>query len=321
VAGRENTPTIGRLQLKMTDKTQLFSIELEYYDRVNELTHSGILTHLPIRDCMGILGIDGKEYPLPTLEQVVELFNRNKPLVEIKVKQGFNQLELTPIAISTTFLITQLTSAILKHAAEENIFETKRTPLDTLIPVRVNSQKQVWIWETLKQALETDQLVYFPQEFSTNHRGMTKLETINNKHICAIPGWSIGLIETFSIMLQPGESKTYCGRKQLETGLSPKEYLQILKSESYRGETGKTIEDFLTSFINHLETRNEVSYDVEDNNALWCLGQYLKVPYAELVPTGRWFRKVGRIRLDMHRTGNKRCTKSWGASTTVRLSL
>ena len=80
----------------------------------------------------------------------------------------------------------------------------------------------------------------------------------------------------------------------------------------YLGETGKTLEDFLTKFLTRLETTNEISNDVNDNNALWCLGQYLKVPYAELVPTGRWIRNVGRARLDMHRTGNKLCTKSWG---------
>ena len=77
------------------------------------------------------------------------------------------------------------------------------------------------------------------------------------------------------------------------------------------GETGKTLEDFMTKFLTHLETTNEVCNDRYDNNALWCLGQYLKVTYAELVPTGRWQRDVGRARLDMHRTGNKPCTKSW----------
>ena len=50
--------------------------------------------------------------------------------------------------------------------------------------------------------------------------------------------------------------------------------------------------------------RQKVGHDVGDNNALWCLGQYMKISYTELVPTGRWHRDVGRVRLDMHRTGN-----------------
>ncbi len=109
-------------------------------------------------------------------------------------------------------------AAILQHATEGKMYQTRRSPSDPFIPVRVNTEKHVWIWDTLRQALDTDELVYFPQEYSR-----------------------------------------------------------------------------------------------------WCLGQYLKVTYAELVPTGRWHRDVGRARLDMHRTGNKLCTKSWGGSSTVRL--
>ena len=35
--------------------------------------------------------------------------------------------------------------------------------------------------------------------------------------------------------------------------------------------------------------RAQVSNDVDDSNALWCLGQYVKVTHGDLVPTGRWF--------------------------------
>ncbi|GAJ03965.1 unnamed protein product, partial [marine sediment metagenome] len=31
------------------------------------------------------------------------------------------------------------------------------------------TEKTVWIWDTLRQALDTDELVYFPQEYSSNH--------------------------------------------------------------------------------------------------------------------------------------------------------
>ncbi|MDP4292606.1 MAG: hypothetical protein Q8908_16115, partial [Bacteroidota bacterium] len=162
-------------------------------------------------------------------------------------------------------------------------------------------------------------LIYFPQEYSNNHRGQTKQEAIHNGDICAVPGWSVGLVERSPFIPLPGQGLTLGNRKQLEIGSSPREYLQTLRSEAYHGETGKTIEDFITSFLTNLETNNEVSNDVHDKNALWCLGQYLEIPYAELVPTARWFRGVGRIRLDLHRTGNKLCTSRWGASTIIRL--
>ena len=223
------------------------------------------------------------------------------------------------MAMPTPLLIDRMKAAILTHAAEGTMYQTRRSPSDPFIHVRVNTEKHVWLWDTLRQALDTDELVYFPQEYSSNQRGQTKLEVVNNGRICAVPGWSVGLVESIPIMPQQGRGKTLGGRRQLEIGSSPNEYLQTLQMEAFQGETGKTLEDFLTKFLTHLETTNEVSNDVDDNNAIWCLAQYLKVSYAELVPTGRWHRSVGRARLDMHRTNNKLCTKSWGGSSTVRL--
>jgi len=296
---------------------QLFPVERKYARCVTALNRTGILTFLPKSESMGVIGIDGKEYPIPTQEQVVELFDHNRELIGRKVPQGFDRLELTPMAIPASLLIDRLRTAVLSHAKEGKIYQTRRSPSDPLTPVRVNTEKTVWIWDTLRQALDTDELVYFPQEYSSDHRGQTKLEVVNNGRICAVPGWSVGLVESLPIMPQQGRGKTLGGRRQLESGSSPRDYLRTLQTQAYRGETGKTLEDFITRFLTRLETTSEVSNDVDDGNALWFLGQHVKVEYGDLVPTGRWFRKVGRARLDMHRTGNR--LGSWGGSSTVRL--
>ena len=302
-----------------------FPVESEYARCVTALNRTGILVHLPESGSAGVTGIDGREYPLPAREEVAALFDHNRDLVEQKVPQGFDRLELTPMAMPVPLLIDTLSEAVLRHAGDRTIFRTRRSPADPLIPVLVNSEKIVWIWETLRQAFDTDRLVYFPQEDpghrkgEAEYQGQTKSEAINNKNICAIPGWSVGLIESTPIMPGPGEGTTRAGRKQLEIGLSPREYLRALQEPAYAGETGTTLEDFITQFLTRLETTNEVSNDISDNNALWCLGQYMKISYAEVVPAGRWHRPVGRVRLDMHRTGNKRCTWNVGAATVVRL--
>jgi hypothetical protein len=297
----------------------LFPLEKEYARTTAALNRTGILTLLPRSGNPGVIGIDGREYPVPTQEQLQEVFTRNKELVDRKMRQGFTQFQLTPIAMPTSQLVDLMKSAIVKHAAQGLIYQTRRSPSDPLTPVRVNTEKQVWMWDTLRQALDTDELIYFPQEYSSNHQGQTKSEVVNNRRICAVPGWSVGLVEDLPIMPEQGQGKTTRGRRQLEIGHSPREYLQTLQTEAYEGETGQTLEDFITDFLTHLETTNEVSSDVNDHNALWCLGQYLRISYAEVVPTGRWVRDVGRVRLDMHRTGNKVCTRNWGASSTVRL--
>ncbi len=302
--------------------TQAFPVEREYARCVTNLNHASILTVLPKSECIGVIGIDGKEYPIPTQEQVVELFAHNTTLLDRKVPQGFNRLELTPMAMPTPFLIDQMKTAILNHAAEGKIYQTRRFPADPFISIRVNPEKQVWVWETLRQRLDTDELVYFPQEYSSNHRGQTKLDVINNKRICAVQGWSVGLVESLPIIPQQGQAKTLGSRKQLEIGASPREYLQTLQTQPYHGETGKTLEDFITTFLTRLVETNEVSNDRYDNNALWLLGQYVryvKQLKSDLVPTGWWHRHYGRARLDAHRPGNKRCTRSWGGASTVRL--
>lgn len=253
------------------------------------------------------------------MQQVGDLFAQNAELVERKALQGFDRLEITPLAISTSHLIDLLKGAIVEHGKEGYIFQTRRRASDPFIPVRVNNEKHVWVWEKLRQKLDTDEPVYFPREYSKDHRGQNKIEVINDRHICAVPGWSVGLTESIPIMPRQGEGLTLGGRRQLEIGHSPREYLQTLQMEEYHGETGKTLEDFITTFLIHLETTNEVINDRKDENCLWCLGQYIKIEYAECVPTGRWERDVGRVRLDMHRTGNKLCAQSWGCSTTVRL--
>jgi len=299
-----------------------FPLEKEYTRIINALNRTGILTLLPQSKNLGVIGIDGREYPMPTQEQVVELFAYNRELVSIKVPQGFDRLELTPMAMPISLLIDRMKAAILKHAAEEKIYQTRRSPSDTLIPVRVNTEKTVWIWDTLRQALDTDELVYFPQEYSSNHRGQAKLEVLSNGHICAVPGWSVGLVESLPIMPQQGRGKILGGRRQLEIGSSPHDYLRTLQTQAYQGETGKTLEDFIIKFLTHIETTNEVSNDRYDDNALWLLGQYVKYVKhikSDLVPTGWWHRDFGRARLDAHRPGNRLCTRSWGGSSTVRL--
>jgi hypothetical protein len=299
-----------------------FSVAREYARCITALRRTGLLTFLPQSGLAGVVGLDGQEYPLPTQEQVVALFAHNSELVGIKAAQGFDRLELTPLALPAATLMDRMKAAIERHAAAGEVYQTRRSPALPLVPVRVSSEKQVWIWSTLAQALDTDEVVYFPQEYAGNHRGQTKLQVIHNRRFCAVPGWSVGLVESYPMMPQPGAGQTLGGRRQLEIGSSPRDYLAALQTQAYQGETGRTLEDFGAAFLVHLEATHEISHDRHDDNALWLLGQY--VPYvprlkSDLVPTAWWHRHYGRVRLDAHRPGNRLCTKSWGGATTVRL--
>ena len=228
----------------------LFPVESEYARCVSALNRTGILTLLLKSESMGVVGIDGKEYPTPTQEQVAEIFAYNRELVARKVPQGFDRLELTPMATPTPLLLDKMKAAIVKHASEGKIYQTRRSPSDPLIPVRVNTEKQVWIWDTLRQAtLDTDELVYFPQEYSSNHRGQTKLEAINNGRVCALPGWSVGLVESYPIMPAQGCGKTLGGRRQLEIGASPRDTYKHYRRKLIWEKQEKPLKILLQNFV------------------------------------------------------------------------
>jgi hypothetical protein len=269
-----------------------------------------------------VIGIDGKEYPFPTQEQLQEVFTRNKELVDRKMRQGFTQLQLTPIAMPTSQLIDRVIIAVLEHASAGRIIQTKQNPTDADIPVRVSTAKPLWIWDKIRQAVDTPDLVYFPRAYTDrDHQGLTKEEVMRETRFCAVPGWSAGLIEPVPVMPQQGQGKTIGGRRQLEAYSTPDDYLQTLSTPAYQGETGWTPEDFLTHFVTQLETTDQVSHDRYDSNALWLLGSYIPDSgpgLAKLVPVGYWARVRGKIDVSAHRSRNR--LKGWVARSAVRLA-
>jgi hypothetical protein len=300
----------------------LFSLEKEYARTIAALNRIGILTPLPRSESLGVIGIDGEEYPVPTQEQLQEVFAHNEEVVDRKTRQGFTQLQLTPIAMPISQLIDRVESAVIKHATAGTIVQTKRNPTDADVPVRVNTGKPLWIWDMVRQAVDTPDLVYFPRAYNDrNHQGLTKEEAIQETRLCAVPGWSVGLIEPVPIMPQQGQGRTVGERRQLEGCYTPHEYLRTLSTATYEGETGWTPEDFLTHFAAQLETTDQVSHDRYDGNALWLLGTYVpstgRKGLANLVPVGYWDRVHGRTYLSAHRSANR--LKGWVARSTVRL--
>jgi hypothetical protein len=299
----------------------LFSLEKEYVRIIATMKQTGIITQLPITEKLGVMGIDGNEYPVPSKEQLQVIFTHNKELVEKKKGQGFTQLILTPIAIPISQLIQHVKNTILRHAEKGNIFQSKHNSTDGDKLIQVNAADPIWIWDRVRQIMDTPKLIYFPQVYSNhNHEGLTKEELIPNSRVCGIPGWSVGLIEPILIMPHQGQGKVIGGRKQLEEYFTPRDYLQMLNALPYQGETGWTFEDFLTHFIIRLETSNQISHDRSDRNTLWLLGAYAPNlggnRLKDLVSVGYWFHK--RLYLSVHRSNNK--LRSCVARSIVRLS-
>jgi hypothetical protein len=291
--------------------------ESEYRQSLMALNRAGILSILPESERLGVVGIDGKEYPAPTWAEVQEVFENNQELAETKRAQGFTRLQLTPLAVPIPVLINRAEKVIVKHSKEGKIFQTKTNPTDPDTVARVDTNEPVLVWDTVNEAIKTNGIVYFPRQFDTNHHGNSKEQVIADPKVCAIPGWSIGLVEDMNVLPQQGNGKTTGGRKQLENNQSPRDFLKSLQGSQYNGESGWTYEDFLANFLTQLEQTNHVSHEWSENSALWMVGSYL--PGSANVPSGDWNRGYGRLDVIAGDPGYR--TGRWGVRSTVRLGI
>lgn len=263
----------------------------EYRQALTALNRTGILSILPVSEKLGVIGVDGKEYPVPTEAEVKEIFDRNHQLIETKKRQGFTRLQLTPLATPISLLIARAEKQIVKHNHEGKIFRSTRNSGDSNITAFVDTYEPIWVWDIVKEAISSDEVVYFPKQFDTNHGGKSKDKVITDSKICAAPGWSIGLVEDNKFLPIQGSGQTIGRRKQLENNSTPRGYVKSLQTGVYKGETGWTYEDVLTDFLVNLENTNEVSNEWYGKNGLWLVGSYL--PELAYVPCSYWFRDVG----------------------------
>jgi hypothetical protein len=180
------------------------------------LQQTGVTSLLPQVKKYGVIGTDGIEYPAPTFEEVELALENNSELVERKQKQGFTQLLLTPLAMPIIQLMDKAIETIRAHATTGIIFQTKGNENDADIPVDAHVKSPIWIWEKLRQALDTSQIIYFPQVYTKHdNKGLTKEEVINSTELCAVKGWSIGLIEAQAIMPHHGQETHFKIKKSV----------------------------------------------------------------------------------------------------------
>lgn len=283
---------------------------------VRALEAAGLL--VPLAEGTGVVGFDGMGYPAPTLDQVLDRLERNADLVERKAAQGFTRLLLTPLAAPVGALADGVSAAV--RAREGSLLRTRAAPGDPGVPAGLTRKGPVWVWERLRAALDTPRVVYLPASYGEDHGGVTKDRLVRDPRRCAVPGWSVGLVEDLPVIPGQGTGVVVGGRPQLEAGLPPRDYLAALAAPAHAGETGYTLEDALVHLLSRLEATGEVSHDRSDGSALWCLGSYLPalMERALVVPTVAWQSGRGRrLYIGAHRTANR--APFIGPRTVVRL--
>src|SRR3989339_330494 len=102
-------------------------LEQQYRESAKILDRLGLLELLPESGEKGIRGIDGKEYPIPSLDSIKAKIKNDREKYQIKFNQGFTQIQLTPFGLPLELLAAKLEETILKHHKDGKLFSTKAT--------------------------------------------------------------------------------------------------------------------------------------------------------------------------------------------------
>lgn len=236
-----------------------------YEELYQVLNHMGLLDILPKSGERGIIGIDKKEYPIPSQEAIKDEIRRNREIYEPKIAQGFTQIQLTPFAVPLGSLISLLERQLKEHYKRDKLFATRENKDDPDEPLKLNENGPIWAWSKWRGSDQDGSCVYYPSSFDQDKpSGHTKAEILRAQNNADSPlaGWDAFLVEPDMNIPREGKGKTKSKRKQLEAGKTPTEYLRLLQIEpQYRNEQGLTNEDWLIIFITHLEQTNQVIDD------------------------------------------------------------
>jgi hypothetical protein len=251
-----------------TEFSEAYKSQVEIFRRV------GLLELLPESGEMGIRGIDGKEYPIPSRDRLKAEVMKNREKYETKMRQGFTEIQLTPFGVPLEKLTTILEQRIIAHHQTGKLLATKDNPTDPDVKLELDTTQPLYKWdgwldpnqpEGQRGADVTGKCVYHPETLEKEgHGGHTKAEVLEAQANTPFPGWEVKLFETSPNIPREGKGKTLAGRKQLETNQTPEDYLKQLQTNpEYQHEQGLTNEDWLTKSIIHLEQTNQVLDDYQ----------------------------------------------------------
>ena len=242
-------------------------LKAQWETQVKALNEAGVLEILPESEDLGIVGIDGKEYPIPTYEQIIESITPEKAeILEHKLEQGFSKLLLTPFAMPLDLLIERYKRLLIEKHQQGQLLSTQGEPL------ALNEDDPLYKWEGYSGADVNGTLVYYPEQFDReNHHGQTKQELIEEGN-----PWEVALIEDMPDLKAEGAGQTLGGRTQLEANHSPNEYLETIQTNpAYQHERGITPESWLSYAITELQQNSQQIDDYGGKGkGCWNFGSY-----------------------------------------------
>lgn len=296
---------------------EYLGITRQYESQIHILRNAGILEYLSNHK-EGIIGIDGKEYPVPTLYEIAKRLKEKREIIKTKHEQGFKKLLIVPFGMSLDKLIDQYGQILVKHFKENKLLATKEKPEDPDEHLELGVRRPMFGLGRYWNADQSGNLVYYPSSFTSVHEGQTKWQILEQEK----QGFHVLLVEDLPNLPGPGKGKKVGGRRQLEAGLAPEEYLQKIqesgkrKNRHYAHESGLTPEDQIVYSLTHLKETHQVIDDYEGRGRIsFLIGAYF--PGSASIPYFCWERDYHAASLDKESWGTR--SEGFGCRTSVRV--
>lgn len=266
--------TLQPFEIQREALAEKLRLKSQWEAQVKALNETGVLEILPEAQDIGIVGIDGKEYPVPKYEEILQKITPEKiAFLEEKLEQGLeSDLVLEPVAMPLEVLIDRYKRELLKHYQEGTLSAADGSKLD------LNINDPIYVWNGFKGADKNGQLVYDPKRFDKeNHEGKTKQETIER-----IGGWRVRLVR----------------KEQLKANQSSRDYLKLTQEDpQYQGEQGLTPEAEIAYALTKLHQENMVIDDYQgEGKGCRLFGAFL--PSSGEVPLFYWNRDNAQAELN-----------------------
>lgn len=198
---------------------EVFKTQVE--NQILVFKETGVVKILEKSESFGIVGIDGKEYPVPTLEEIGNKLEKKKSLIKKKRKEGFDKMILVPFGKSLNSLIDKYEDAIV------NCYKGDLHQKD-LIEINGKKEKEYKnapdpFWRSTDfENPDTREngrgIIYFPERLDfSNHGGKTKKEILKEND----NAWQLWFVNESQNKIGLSPDKSLSEMEEGELGLIP----------------------------------------------------------------------------------------------------
>lgn len=249
----------------------------------------GVITKLST-GVEGIIGIDNKEYPTPTYDQLARHINERcskEPAFAHKFKQGLTRMVLEPFAAPVHHKALLYESILLEKHGQGALYraqpDPKATPPDSQKITQLHAKRAFYANgeyttdgsnnENGTGVIGVDlegKLLYEPTGLQKNGDqwqvidGKTKAQMLADS-TTTFPGWNVYFIEDDPTISKKDEIKqSGSGRTAIQAGKSPQQYMTTMQTDAqYALEAGMTLDSWLTFAACMADQHGQVVDDYE----------------------------------------------------------